>query len=57
MDIISNLTEIDFSKNSKVKESLYKELLANRGKVALDDEALDQVIAAGANIRTDKPEL
>ncbi|MBR1859986.1 MAG: hypothetical protein IJ797_10875 [Selenomonadaceae bacterium] len=50
MNIERELKEVDFSKFSKIKESLFQSLLENRGKKReLDFEELDYASAAGVN--------
>lgn len=57
MDIMDKLMNVDFSKNSKVKESLYQKLMANRNTELLSDEELDQVVAAGVFINKSDKEI
>lgn len=52
LDIEKELKEMDFSGLSKVKDSLFTELMKERNqRVELDEEELDFLAAAGNNLK------
>ena len=55
MNIEKELQEMDFSQLSKIKDSLFEDLMAERAKrfnrVELDEEELEFLAAAGNNFQ------